>query len=144
MSTIYCLLHSCFLRSTFYGRVLVVMRTVVRGINKGGKRRGMYVLSYRGCTTQILTWGPIADRSFRGLGRSVRSDRPNRSGPMYSVSVYNPTSYYSIFTMMCWTNYYNLISNYQHHADCRCYQLEKRDSRFSRLLQIALSSSDKR
>jgi len=52
----------------------------------------MYVPSYSGCTTQILTWGPIADRSFRGLGRSVRSDRPSRSGPIYSVSVYNPSA----------------------------------------------------
>jgi hypothetical protein len=47
----------------------------------------MYLPPYSGCTTQILTWGPIADRSFRGLGRSVRSDRPSRSGPMYSIVI---------------------------------------------------------
>ena len=62
MSTAFLLLA----RSTFYGRMLVVIRTVVRGINKRGKRRGMYVPSYRGCTTQILTWGPIVDRVFGG------------------------------------------------------------------------------
>jgi hypothetical protein len=97
-------MENCNFRSTvlrLYGCMPVVIRTVVRGMNKRGKRRGMYVPSYSGCTTQILTWGPIADRSFRGLGRSVRSDRPSRSGPMYSVSVYNPTDFlllrYSFF-----------------------------------------------
>ena len=93
---VFCIFRLFFFCILFCSFVLllpsvVVILTFVRHTKKRGKRRGRYVPSYRFCTTQILTWGPIADRRLRRLGRSVRSDRPSRSGPSTSVSVYNPS-----------------------------------------------------
>jgi hypothetical protein len=85
--------------------MLVVIRTVVRGMNKRGKRRGMYVPSYSGCTTQILTWGPIADRQVFGgsVGLFSQTDRvgPDRCTRSRSTTLknrsYRRTTYSSAY-----------------------------------------------